>query len=210
MYALLREFAVYLVTDRHETAGRPLLACVEAALRGGVRAVQLREKDLNARDLLALAVRLRELTTRYDAALLINDRIDVALACDADGVHLPRNSFSVRDARALIGDERLIGVSTHAPEEVAAAEHAGANFVVFGPVFETPAKRPYGAPLGVDALRRATASAAIPVFAIGGVAPERTGALRDAGAAGVAVVRAILAADDPSAAARAFSSLSAG
>jgi len=143
-----REFGCYLITDRHQTLGRPLIECVEAALRGGVRAVQLREKDLSTRDLFRFAQELRAITLQYRAALVINDRIDIALACDADGVHLPGQSFSVRDARQLLGKQRLIAVSTHRPEEVMAAELAGADFVVFGPVYDTPSKRPYGEPVG--------------------------------------------------------------
>ena len=201
---LPREFGAYLVTDRHQTRGRPLADCVEAALRGGVRAVQLREKDVSTRDLADLARGLREVTARHGAALLINDRIDVALACDADGVHLPAGSFEVRDARALVGAERFVGVSTHSPEEVVAAERAGADFVVFGPVFDTPSKRPYGAPLGLHLLKQAAGPVSIPVFAIGGITTARLEDVRAAGAAGAAVIRAILAADDPHEAAREF------
>jgi len=194
--------SVYLVTDRTQTRGRPLLEVVEAALRGGVGAVQLRERDLSARELLELAARLRELTTRHGAALLVNDRIDVALACGADGVHLPANSFTVRDARALLGPQRLIGVSTHHTDEVAVAAAEGADFAVFGPIFATPSKEVYGQPLGVDALARASQMTSLPVLAIGGVTAACAPELRARGARGVAVIRAILSADDPEAAAR--------
>ncbi|MGH7787120.1 MAG: thiamine phosphate synthase, partial [Candidatus Binatia bacterium] len=150
----MRPFAadggVYLITDRGQTAGRPLLAVVGAALQGGIRLVQLREPELGTRPLLELARALRRLTRAHGAALLINDRIDVALACDADGVHLPGRSFAVADARALLGPQRWIGISTHAPDEVRAAAAAGADFAVFGPLFETPSKRAYGPPLGPD------------------------------------------------------------
>jgi thiamine-phosphate pyrophosphorylase len=122
-----RDWGVHLVTDRAQTNGRPLLDVVTAALRGGVGAVQLRERDLETRALLELAVALRQATRAAGAALLINDRIDVALACDADGVHLPGQSFTVADARALLGPRRLIGVSTHHPDEVASAAAAGAR-----------------------------------------------------------------------------------
>lgn len=192
---------VYLVTDRRQTRGRSLLDCVAAAVRGGVRAVQLREKDLPTRDLLDLARGLREITRAHGAALLVNDRVDVALACDAEGVHLPHDSFALRDARALLGPGRLIGVSTHGTEEVRVAAEAGADFVVFGPIFDTPSKRPYGPPAGVAALQRA-AVATLPVLAIGGVTAEAIPELMTHGAAGVAVIRAILAADDPETAAR--------
>lgn len=193
---------VYLVTDRAQTAGRPLLDVVAAALRGGVGAVQLRERDLQTRQLLALAGELRALTRAAGAALLISDRIDVALACDADGVHLPGHSFSVAEARALLGPERLIGVSAHSPAELAGA--AGADFAVFGPLHDTPSKRAFGPPLGLDALRAARAATALPLFAIGGLDTANAGAARDAGADGVAVIRAVLAAADPAAAAAAL------
>jgi thiamine-phosphate diphosphorylase len=188
---------VYLVTDRQQTNGRPLLGVVEAALRGGIRAVQLRERDLPARELRALADQLRALTRRYDAALLINDRLDVALACGADGVHLPSASFAVADARALLGAGRLIGVSTHSVAEVAAAAAAGADFAVFGPIFDTPSKRSYGAPLGLAALGAACTAAPLPLLAIGGIDADRIDAVRAAGADGIAVIRAVLAAADP-------------
>src|SRR5512139_175472 len=119
--SIAQSLRVYLVTDRHRTRGRPLGAVVEQALRGGVEAVQLRERELDTRSLLELACELRAITKRHDAMFLINDRIDLALACGADGVHLPGNSFSVADARVLLGPDRLIGVSAHRPEEVAAA-----------------------------------------------------------------------------------------
>lgn len=198
--ATLSRLRVYLVTDRAQTGGRPLVDVVAQALRGGVRAVQLRERGLETQPLLSLAHELRGLTRRHDALLLINDRIDVALACDADGVHLPSHSFQVADARLLVGPARLLGVSTHHPDEVRAAAMAGADFAVFGPLFDTPSKRPYGPPAGLAALSSAT-RAGIPVLAIGGITADRCAALRPCGAAGVAVIRAILSADEPTRAA---------
>src|SRR5262249_11229792 len=147
---------------------------------------------------------LRALTRRYGAALLVNDRIDVALACQADGVHLPGNSFALRDARALLGAQRLIGVSTHSPAEVASAAAASADFAVFGPIYDTPSKRAYGAPLGLTALAAARAAASLPLLAIGGIDADRVDAVRRAGADGVAVIRAVLAAEDPEVAAAAL------
>lgn len=193
-----------LVTDRNATAGRPLLDVVEAALHGGADAVQLREKDLGGRDLLELARRLLPLCRRYGARLLVNDRLDVALACDADGVQLPAASFALADARCLLGQEKLIGASTHTLAEVAAAARAGADFAVFGPVFDTPAKRAYGPPVGLDALEQAARAATIPVLAIGGITPTNAADVHAHGAAGVAAIGALLTAADPAAAARAL------
>lgn len=192
---------MYLVTDRQATGGRPQLDCVEAALRGGVSAVQLREKNLPAAALVELAGALRELTARHGAALLINDRVDVAMAVDADGVHMPASSFAIGDARRLLGADKLVAVSTHDPAEVAEAAAQGADFAVFGPVYDTPSKRPYGEPLGLESLARA-ALAAIPVIAIGGITSDRVAEVRSAGAAGAAAIRALLSAPDPEAAAR--------
>ena len=197
-------FSLYLVTDRQRTAGRPLLEVVEAALQGGVDAVQLREKDLPAAALFALATHLRDLTRRYGARLLINDRIDIALAVGADGVHLPVDSFAPADARRLLGPDALIGVSTHSVEQARAAAAGGADFIVFGPVFDTPLKRAFGTPLGLDALAHVTGAVRVPVLAIGGLTADRVASVRQRGAHGVAVVAAILAADDPRMAAAAL------
>jgi thiamine-phosphate pyrophosphorylase len=200
-----RAWAIYLVTDRTATGDRTLLDAVRAALAGGVGAVQLREPALSTRDLLALAEALRVATARAGAALLINDRVDVALACGADGVHLPSHGMTVREARALLGPAALIGVSTHAPGGVAAAAAAGADFAVVGPVFDTPSKRAYGAPLGLQALAAARAAAPrLPLFAIGGVDASNAASVRRHGADGIAVIRAVLAAANPTAAARAL------
>ena len=199
------DFNLYLITDRHQVPlGRTLLDTVEAALQGGVRAVQLREKDLDAAALFPLAEKLRGLTRRYAARLLINDRIDVALAVDADGIHLGGHSLPVAIARRLLGPQRLLGVSTHQPAEIPPAAAAGADFVTFGPVFATPSKRIYGEPVGLEALCLACQNSPLPVFALGGIKPCHLAALQASGAAGPAVISAIIAASDPRSAARFF------
>ena len=192
---------LYLVTDRTRTAGRPLLDVVEAALRGGVDAVQLREKDLSGAELHDLAQHLRRRCRRYGARLLINDRIDVALAVDADGIHLPAASFAPEDARRLVGPQRLVGVSTHSFDAARRAAAGGADFVVLGPVFDTPSKRSFGPPLGLNALGTVARAVSCPIVAIGGITPERVAPVLRQGAHGVAVVAAILEANDPCAAA---------
>lgn len=199
------DFTLYLITDRHQVpAGRTLLATVEAALCGGVRAVQLREKDLSAAELLPLAMELRTLTRRFDARLLINDRIDVALAVEADGVHLGGHSLPVAVARRLLGPLRLIGVSTHHRDEISSAAEAGADFVTFGPVFATPSKLAYGEPLGPAALRAACSNTSLPVFALGGIKPCHVSTVGDSGTHGFAVISAIISAPDPCLAANLF------
>ncbi len=195
-------FSFCLVTDRAQTHGRPLEDVVRAALDGGVDAVQLREKDLLGAELLRLAEALRTLTARYGAALLVNDRVDVALAAGADGVHLGQHGIPPAVARRIVGRDRLIGVSTHTPAEAAEAARAGADFVVFGPVFATPSKAAYGPPRGIEELGAVAGALAIPVFAIGGITAARAAIVRVAGAGGVAVISAVVAADDPARAAR--------
>src|SRR5262249_26995452 len=177
-----------LVTDRHSTVGRDLMEVVGAALDGGLPAVQLRDKDLPARALLTLAERLRALTVRSGALLFINDRVDVAIAVGADGVHLPGDSMPVDVARGLLPAGALVGVPPHPAAEVAATT---ADFAFFGPVYATPSKA--GPPQGVARLRDAVAGTRVPVLAIGGVDATHVPAVRAAGAAGVAVIRAILA-----------------
>jgi thiamine-phosphate pyrophosphorylase len=194
------DFDLYVVTDRQLTAGRPLRQVVEAALRGGARAFQLREKDLSPRELYPLALEMRQLTQMYGARLLINDRVDVALAVDADGVHLTTTSLPASIARQLLGPGRLIGVSTHTLTEAQAAADAGADFLVFGPVFYTPSKAPYGEPVGLDALRVVRAAVNLPILAIGGVKKANLDQVLAAGADGIAVISAIISADDPRAA----------
>jgi len=196
----LDQLSLTLVTDRSQTRGRDLTAVVAECLAAGLPAVQVREKDLGAAELAALCRRLRDLTRDRGARLIVNDRVDVALAAGADGVHLGHGALAVADARRLLAPGALVGVSAHAPDDVAAAAAAGADFALFGAVHATPGK----AAAGLAALRAATAAAALPVLAIGGITAAAVDGVRAAGAAGVAVVRAILAAPDPAAATRAL------
>ncbi len=199
------DFRLYLITDRRLCGStRVLLERVEGALRGGAGAVQLREKGLDGGDLCQLAAALLEICRRHGAPLLINDRIDVALAVGADGVHLPANSFPVAEARRLLGPGALIGRSTHAAPEIRAARDAGADFAVFGPIFDTASKRAYGTPLGLERLRQAVRGAGLPVFAIGGINAENSAAVAAAGAHGVAAISAVLGTDSPDLAAAAL------
>ncbi len=196
------DFDLYVITDRQQTAGRALTDVVAAALRGGARAFQLREKDLPPRDLYPLSRELRALTRQCGARLLINDRIDLALAVEADGIHLTTSSLPTAVARQLLGSDRLIGVSTHSLAEAQAAEHGGADFLVFGPVFFTPSKAPYGQPVGLEALRAVRSAVKLPMLAIGGIKKTNLPQVMEAGADGIAVISAVIAADDPAAASR--------
>lgn len=191
------DFSLYLITDRCQTQGRPLVDVVHAALDGGVRAVQLREKDLGSRELYQLALELRNLTGSYGVKLFINDRIDIAMVVGADGVHLGTGSIPVVEARRLAQENLLIGYSSHSVDEASRAETGGADFVTFGPVYQTPSKAAYGAPVGVSSLKDACRSLSIPVFALGGIKLSNVTEVMSAGASGIAMISAIIAADDP-------------
>jgi thiamine-phosphate pyrophosphorylase len=165
----------------------------EAALASapaGTVLVQLRDKQAGGRELYDRAVALRALAARAGARVVVNDRVDVALAAGLDGVHLPEDGMDVADARRLLGPRRLVGASTHAVARAAAQAAAGADLVTIGPVWDTPSKRAYGTPLGLDVVRGA-ASLPVRVFALGGVdSPERAAQAVAAGAWGIAVIRA--------------------
>ena len=192
---------LYIVTDRQQTAERRLEDVIAAATHDGASMVQLREKDLSARELYALGSRLKP---RLDAAkvpLLINDRVDVALALDAAGVHLAGHSLPTPEARRVLGAQKLLGVSTHSLDQARAAADDGADFVVFGPVFSTPSKIAYGPPQGLTRLAEVVQHLAIPVLAIGGITTANVPTVLETGAYGIAMIRAVLAAPDPRAAA---------
>lgn len=193
---------LYLITDRRRVPDGDLAGALEAPLAAGVRLVQLREKDLGARALCALARAVKARTDRAGAALLINDRADVALAVGAAGVHLTGAEPPVADVRALLGPKALIGVSTHTVGEARAAAAGGADFVTFGPVFDTPSKRGMGTPVGLEALARAARETGVPVFGLGGIGPVEAPRVAAGGCHGIAVISAVLGADDPAAAAR--------
>lgn len=182
-----------------------VVATVESAVSGGVGMVQLREKDLPAAPLLELARRLREVTAGK-ALLIVNDRVDVASLCDADGVQLGEDGLDVASARKLLGSEKLIGRSVHSVEGAAAAECEGADYLVLGTIFPT-ASHPGAETGGLDLVRAATNAVRIPVLGIGGITVDNAAGAMDAGAAGIAVITAITLADDPTGAARELHSI---
>jgi len=190
------DFRLLVVTDRHQTNGRPLLPLLQRVLSAAAPAIQLRERDLSARELLILAREVQSVTASARSQLLINDRIDVALALDGVGVHLRSNSLPVSVARELLGAQRLLGISVHTVEEGLLAQSQGADYIVLGPIYETPSKQMFGPPLGIHILEKACQLIRIPIIGIGGVTAVRAREMRCAGAFGAAVITAILAADD--------------
>ena len=192
---------LYLVTSQPLSAGRSTENIVTAALAGGVRLIQLREKEMSLRETVALAGRVRALTERAGALLIINDRVDVALAVGADGVHLGQEDFPVAQARVLAPD-LIIGASTHSIEEAVRAQSEGASYVNIGPLFPTGTKQWTGEYLGIEGMRRIAAQVRIPFTVMGGIKIAQIPDLVAAGARTLALVTAVTAAVDPETAAR--------
>jgi thiamine-phosphate pyrophosphorylase len=190
-------FKLYLITDRTQTKGRDLLWLIEQALDAGVKAIQLREKDLAGRDLFSLAEKASQLCRNYGSSLFVNDRLDIALAVNAAGVQLGNASVPIALARQLLGAQKMIGVSTHSFNEALEAQRQGADFVLFGPVYFTPSKAAYGAPQGLDKLKEIVGKISLPVYAIGGIKLENILDLRSMGVSGVALISAIMSSDAP-------------
>ncbi len=198
------DFRCYLIANRCQTGGRPFIAALQAAAQAGIKVVQLREKDLTPREIYALAVEARSVLAPLGAHLLVNDRADIACAAQLSGVHLTTTSLSPAAARCCLPAGALVGVSTHTRVEAQFAEQFGADFITFGPVYATASKALYGEPRGVAALRDVCAAVRIPVFALGGITPERIPPCLDAGAHGVAAISALTDVPDIAAAVAAF------
>jgi len=201
------EFKLYLITDRARMKPTPAeaLGAALAAVPPGAAAVQLRERDLHPRQLLALGETLLPICRAHGAPMLVNDRLDVALALGADGVHLRGASVEVADARSLLGPEAIIGASCHDRAQVERA-HA-ASFITLGPLFDTPSKRRFGAPLGLHGFSSALRPGDPPAFALGGINLVTGKLALRAGAAGIGVIRAVWDGDPASQAARLWSIL---
>lgn len=187
-----RDFSLYVITDRR-IQKRPNVEVVEEAIAGGASVIQLREKDLSTREFLEEALLLRECTKRHGVLFIVNDRVDIALASGADGVHLGPEDMPLVHARR-IAPHLIIGYSCDTKEEAQAAERLGADYLGVGTVFPTTTKRDAGPPIGLERLREIVSSVRIPVVAIGGITPENVESVLAAGVDGVAVVSAIVGA----------------
>ena len=196
------DYSVYLVTDAALALGRPVEAVVRAAVEGGTTVVQLREKNASARAFLHVAGGLRDFLRARNIPLVVNDRLDWALACGADGVHLGQDDLPCAEARRMAGPDLVIGISVGTPEDARAAERDGADYVAVSPVWATPTKPDAPPPAGLEGIRAVCAATRLPVVAIGGIHAGNAGEVLRAGAAGVAVVSALMSAPDPARAAR--------
>ena len=192
---------LYLVTDRDLSLGRSLEDVVSEAVKGGVTIVQLREKDASTGEFVALARRLMSILKPLGIPLIINDRVDVALAVDADGVHIGQSDMAYADARRLLGPDKIIGLSVESLEDLEAANALDVDYVGISPVYGTPTKTDTAEPFGLEGLRRAVEMSVHPTVAIGGMNAATIGEVMEAGADGVAVVSAICSAEDISKAA---------
>jgi thiamine-phosphate pyrophosphorylase len=201
---LAERLRLYLVADPDQCGGE-LTEVVAAALRGGVTAVQLRWKTATDREVLALATTLAALCKRHDALFFMNDRVDLALASGAGGVHLGVDDLPLEVARRLGGSNFLIGYSPETDEQTAAAKDRGADYLGVGPVYGTASKSDAGPAIGLETIERRVSVAGIPTIGIGGISSGNALPVIEAGAVGIAVVSAILSADDPEHAARVLS-----
>jgi thiamine-phosphate pyrophosphorylase len=195
------DYSLYLVTDRTLSRDRSSEEIVSAAVRGGVTCVQLREKHCSTREFIREARSLQPLLHRLKIPLIINDRLDVALAIAADGIHLGQSDMHIRDARRLVGKKMIIGISAENLNDAIVAEQEGADYIGISPVFATDTKTDTAAPLGLEGIRRIRRAVGIPLVGIGGINFSNAREIISAGADGVAVVSAIIAADCPETAA---------
>ena len=191
------DYSLYLVTDRTLSLGRSTVEVVAAAVSGGVTCVQLREKHCSTREFLEEARRVRELLVGTGVPLIINDRLDVALAVAADGVHLGQNDMHLSDARRLVGERLVIGISAESVADAIRAEAEGADYIGVSPVFTTPTKMDTAPPLGLEGLREIRRAVSLPLVAIGSIRHDNAAEVLRAGADGLAVVSAIVSAPCP-------------
>lgn len=193
---------LYLVTDRKLCLGRDLLQIVEQAVKGGAGIVQLREKDCCDRRFYRMAVEMKEMLAGYSVPLLINDRIDIALAAGADGIHLGQNDVHPEQARKIMGQKAIIGLSVESPADIKEAENYDLDYIAVSPVFTTPTKTDTVTEWGLEGLKEAKLISRHPVIAIGGINKDNAGAIIRAGADCIAVVSAVCSAPDPKQAAK--------
>ena len=190
------DYSVYLVTDHRNKTDEEFLNIIEEAIKGGTTVVQLREKTASTKDFYDLALKVKEITSKYDVPLLINDRIDIAIAVDSEGVHIGQDDMPADIARRIIGEDKILGVSASTVEEAKKAQEDGADYIGSGAVFPTATKDDADS-VSKEELKEIVDSIDIPVVAIGGITLENAESLKDTGIAGFSVVSAIMSADNP-------------
>jgi thiamine-phosphate pyrophosphorylase len=198
------DYSLYLVTDRRLSRGRSTFEIVKAAVNGGTTVVQLREKDCSTREFIEQALAIKDFLKDRGVPLIINDRLDVALAVKADGVHLGQIDMPLAMAKGILGDSMIIGISAESLADAMAAEKDGADYLGVSPIYATPTKTDTAPPLGLAGLREIRKAVRLPLVGIGGLNLKNSADVIRSGADGVAVVSAIVAADDPGAVARAL------
>ena len=198
------DLSLYLVTDPALCAERGLEATVMAAVRGGVSVVQLRDKHASDEEMIAQAIRLKALLDEYEVPLIINDRIEVALASGADGLHIGQSDGDPVEARRRLGEDALIGLSVQTLEQLKAVDVERIDYLGLGPVHATPTKPDHAAPLGIEGLTQLVRSSPLPTVAIGGISLANAGEVMTSGTDGLAVVSALCSAEDPAAAAQQY------
>ncbi|MDU2995770.1 MAG: thiamine phosphate synthase, partial [Clostridium sp.] len=185
------DYTLYLVTDRDVLRGRDLIKCIEESILGGVTLVQLREKNVTSREFYEIAIKVKEVTSRYNIPLIINDRLDIALAIDADGLHIGQKDLPASVARKILGKDKILGVSAATLQEALKAEKDGADYLGVGAVFSTSTKKDTR-DVSYETLSNITASVNIPVVAIGGINESNVTKLKGSNIDGIAVVSCIL------------------
>ena len=196
------DYSLYLVTDRKLSLGRGNLEIIKAAIEGGVTVVQLREKDLAARDFYSQAAEARELLRNRQIPLIINDRLDIALAVDADGVHIGQEDMPLGAARRILGPDKIIGVSVFTPDEAREAEAGGADYLGLSPIFVTSTKPELTRQIGIEGIGPIRAAVKIPIVGIGSMNESNAFEAVSAGLDGVAVISGLVSRKDVTAAAR--------
>ena len=195
------DYSLYLVTDRGLARGRSTLEIVKAAVQGGVTCIQLREKECSTLEFIEQALVIKDFLKSRQVPLIINDRVDVALAIEADGVHLGQTDMPLDIAKKIIGDSMIIGISAESLEDAVEGEKGGADYLGVSPIYATPTKTDTALPLGLEGLRAIRKAVRLPLVGIGGLNRDNSAAVIQNGGDGVAVVSAIVAADDPAQAA---------
>lgn len=190
------DYSLYLVTDRSILNGRDIFKAVENAIKGGVTLVQLREKDISSLDFYHIALQMKTLVHHYNIPLIINDRLDIALAVDADGLHIGQEDLPVDVARSLLGPGKILGYSVSSREEAIYGQTNGADYLGAGAVYPTGSKADVGAPIGIEGLREIKQSISIPVVGIGGIGLENIEEVKRASIDGVSLISAILGRED--------------